>query len=393
MARVVLKRGRAKPLWHGHPWVYADAVARLEGAAEPGDVVELADDAGRFMGRGFWNPRSTIRVRVVTRADEPVDEGLIARRVAAARALRSRLGLPSADTNCYRLINSEGDGLSGVTVDIYDDAAVVQFGGLGMKRREQAIYDALAQALAPQTIFEAAPGGFAAREGFSAEPRVVAGATRAQVTVRENGLALTVDPLGGQKTGYFLDQRENRRLCAGFAAGARVLDCYTYLGGFVLAALRGGAASARAVDISPRALAGALRNAEQNGLSGLETVEADVFRFLEAETPRSYDLVILDPPKFARATKDLPAALKGYRRLNGLGMQAVRAGGLLATSSCSQLVGQAEFERVLAGAALDAGRELSVLQVASMGPDHPLPPGFAEGRYLKFVLCRVGDRG
>ncbi|HJZ86342.1 MAG TPA: class I SAM-dependent rRNA methyltransferase [Polyangia bacterium] len=391
MARVVLKSGRAKPLWHGHPWAYSEAIARMEGSAEPGDVVDVVDSADRFIGRGYWNPRSQIRVRMVTRRDEPVDDALIARRLAAAHALRTRLGLPRADTTAYRLVNSEGDGLPGLVVDVYGDAAVVQFTALGLKRREEVVYGALDQLLAPRTLFEASAGGFASVEGFEAQPRLLRGQPRPHVPCLENGIALEIQPLSGQKTGAYLDQRENRRRVGALARGARVLDCYTYVGGFALAALAGGAESARAVDVSPHALERAQAHAALNRLRGLETVESDVFRFLEAAAPRSYDLVVLDPPKFARARKDVEAALKGYRRLNALALQVCAPDALLATSSCSQLVGLEEFERMLAAAALDAGRRIQVLETAAMGPDHPLPAAFAEGRYLKFALCRVTD--
>src|SRR5262249_14762549 len=203
MARVVLKSGRAKPLWHGHPWAYSEAIARMEGSAEPGDVVDVVDSADRFIGRGYWNPRSQIRVRMVTRRDEPVDDALIARRLAAAHALRTRLGLPRADTTAYRLVNSEGDGLPGLVVDVYGDAAVVQFTALGLKRREEVVYGALDQLLAPRTLFEASAGGFASVEGFEAQPRLLRGQPRPHVPCLENGIALEIQPLSRQETGAY----------------------------------------------------------------------------------------------------------------------------------------------------------------------------------------------
>jgi len=198
-----------------------------------------------------------------------------------------------------------------------------------------------------------------------------------------------VEPLHGQKTGMFLDQRENRRRVGELSRGARVLDVYAYAGGFALSALKGGAASAVCVDASARALERIRAHAERNGLGPLEAHEADAFRFLEQQTPRSFDLVVLDPPKFARAKKDLEPALKGYERLNALALNACAPDALLATCSCSQNVDGETFERVIAGAAQQAGRRVQVLEVASQGADHPLPPAFPEGRYLKFVLCRV----
>jgi len=389
MITLTIKRGRAKPLWYGHPWVYSQAVEGERDDYEPGDVVEVRDSEGRYIGRGFANPRSKIRVRIVTRRDETVDAALLRARVAEAVALRAKLGLPSAETSCYRLINSEGDGLPGVVVDVYGDAVCVQFTALGMKRLAQELFDALEAELHPKTIYQASAGGFAALEGFSAEPCVVRGESRSSVPCVENGVKLEIEPLSGQKTGAFLDQRENRARIGSLARGAKVLDCYCYVGGFALAAARGGAASVTGVDVSARALEKARAHAELNGVGPFELVEADVFRYLEGARARSYDLVLVDPPKFARAQKDLEAALKGYRRLNALALATCKEGALYATSSCSQLVDMAEFERMLAGAAQDAGRRVTVLHGASQGPDHPVPPGFPEGRYLKFVLCRV----
>jgi 23S rRNA (cytosine1962-C5)-methyltransferase len=391
MAALKLKRGRAKPLWHGHPWVYSQAVERLEGEAEPGDAVSVVDAEGRFIGRGFYNPRSQIACRMATRSDEPLDAAFVKRRLVEARALRLRLGLPSAETDAYRLVNSEGDGLPGLVVDVYRDLAAVQFTALGMKRLETEVFAALASLLEPRTMVEVASGGFAVVEGFTAVPRVVSGESRASVAFIENGIEFAIEPLAGQKTGAFLDQREQRALIGRLAKGARVLDCYCYLGGFALSALKGGASSAVAVDASPRALASARAAAEKAGLAErLEVVESDVFTYLSGTPEKSFDLVNVDPPKFASSKKDLEAAMKGYRRLNSLAIRAVAVGGLLASSSCSQLVDAAELERLLAAAAVDAERELTIIKVASQGPDHPIPPGFTEGRYLKFVLARVG---
>jgi 23S rRNA (cytosine1962-C5)-methyltransferase len=388
MATIVLKRGRANPLWHGHPWVYSGAILR-EDAAAPGELVDVRDSDGRFIGRGFVNPRSQIRVRLVTWREEPVDAAFFARRVAEAAGLRARLGLPSEATDAYRLVNSEGDGLPGVVVDVYADVCAVQFTALGLKLHEAELYDGLEAALRPRAIVEVAAGGFAQLEGFASATRVVRGGEVATVRCRENGVALDVDPLHGQKTGMFLDQRENRARVGAVARGARVLDVYTYAGGFALAALRGGAAAATCVDSSLRALERAQAHAALNQLGPLDTVEADAFRYLETARPRSYDLVVIDPPKFARARKDLEAALKGYQRLNALALNACAENALLATSSCSQLVDEEAFERVVAAAAKDAGRRVQLLTVASQGPDHPVPPAFGEGRYLKFLLCRV----
>lgn len=387
--RVWLKRGRANPLWHGHPWIFSGAIDRVEGSPEPGDVVEVRDAEDRFIGRGFFNPRSQIRVRMATLSDEPVDATLIARRLGEAVALRQRLGLPSEATTAYRLVNSEGDGLPGLVVDVYGTLGAVQFTALGLKRMEEAVFDALEAALEPTALIEVAAGGFAHIEGFTSATRLVRGEAPDRVACRENGIELRVEPLQGQKTGMFLDQRDNRRRIGELARGARVLDVYSYAGGFALAALAGGAVAATCVDCSPRALERVKEHAALNGFAGLEAVEADAFHFLETARPKSYDLVVLDPPKFARAKKDLPAALKGYERLNTLAMVACADGALLGTCSCSQLVSLEAFERMVAHAAKQAGRRLQLLEVRSQAADHPVVPGFEEGRYLKFLLCRV----
>jgi 23S rRNA (cytosine1962-C5)-methyltransferase len=387
-ARVVLHKGRARPLWFGHPWVYANAVDRVEGEAAPGDAVSLCDHDGRLIGRGFYNPRSQIPVRLCTREDEALDAAFIRGRIARARALRARLGLPSERTTIYRLVNSEGDDLPGLVVDVYGGAVAVQITTLGLAERRAAIFDALEAELGCETIFEVAATAYAELEGFAAASRVARGASRASVSGLEDGLRLEVEPLSGQKTGMFIDQRETRVRVGALAAGARVLDCYAYAGGFSLQAARGGAAAVTAVDSSARAVARVEAHAAANGVA-IEAVEADVFRFLETATPRAYDLVVIDPPKFARARKDLEAARKGYERLNALALQACAPGAVLVTCSCSQNVDAETFERILAAGAKHAGRHVQVFEHRGAASDHPLPPAFSEGQYLKVLLAYV----
>ena len=389
-ARVLLQQGRARPLWFGHPWVYANAIDRVEGDAGPGDIVSLLDHDGRFIGRGLYNPRSQIPVRLCTRKDEPVDAAFIRARLGRARALRARLGLPSPATDAYRLVNSEGDDLPGLVVDVYGDAAVVQVTTLGWSQRRAEIFDALEAELqpSPKTIFEVSPAGYADLEGFAASARVARGASRVSVPALEDGIRLEVEPLSGQKTGMFIDQRETRIRVGQLARGARVLDCYAYAGGFALQAARAGAASVTAVDSSSRAVARIEAHAAANGAT-INAVEADAFRFLETATPRSFDLIVIDPPKFARARKDLEAARKGYERLNALALAAAAPGAVLVTCSCSQNVDAETFERIVAAGAKQAGRELRIFERRGPGGDHPIPPGFVEGQYLKVLLTYV----
>lgn len=386
--RVILRQGRARPLWFGHPWVYANAVEWVIGEPEPGAIVPLVDHDGRLIGQGAFNPRSQIPVRLLSRTDEPIDAAFFAARVARARQVRAALGLPSERTTAYRLINSEGDGLPGLVVDVYGDAVVVQVTTLALWQRRELIFDALAAELSPATIFEASAGAYAEVEGFVSQPRVARGTSRVRVPCLEDGIALEVEPLNGQKTGMFLDQRPTRTRIGQLARGRRVLDCYAYAGGFALQAARGQAREVTAVDSSSRAVARIEAHAAANGVA-IRAVEADVFRFLETATARAYDLVIIDPPKFARARKDLDAARKGYERLNALALNACAPGALLVTCSCSQNVDEQEFERIVAAGAKQANRTVRVLERLGAGGDHPLPPGFTEGQYLKVLIGYV----
>ena len=389
-SRVVLCRGKARPLWFGHPWVYANAVERVEGEAAAGDIVSLVDHDGRFIGRGIFNPRSQIPVRLLTRKEESIDAAFFAARLRDAQALRTRLKLPSTDTTAYRLVNSEGDGLPGLVVDVFGEAAVVQVTTLGLALRRDAIFDAVQATLSPRTIYEVAGGSYAEVEGFVAQNRVVRGEARNLVPCLEDGLHFEAEPLAGQKTGMFLDQRRNRIRVGQLAgAGLRVLDCYAYAGGFGLQAARAGASEVTAVDSSPRAVVRIEAHAVANGVP-VRAVEADAFRFLETATPMSYDLVVVDPPKFARARKDLEAAIKGYERLNALALAVCAPGALLVTCSCSQNVGAQDFERIVAAAAKQAHREVRIVEGGGPGGDHPLPPAFTEGQYLKVLFVHVG---
>jgi 23S rRNA (cytosine1962-C5)-methyltransferase len=393
-AKVYLKRGRARPLWFGHPWVYANAIERVDGKADLGSVVSLLDHDGRFIGRGTYNSRSQIPVRLLTRAEEPVDAAFFVRRLRSAQALRAALDLPNARTDAYRLVNSEGDSLPGLVVDVFGDAAAFQVSTLGMAVWRDEIARAIEETVAPKTIYEVGAGSFAEVEGFAAETRVLRGESRAQVPCQEDGIRIEAEPLAGQKTGLFLDQRPSRTRVGQLVAAApkrfaRVLDCYSYAGGFSLQAARAGATEITAVDSSSRAIGRIEAHAAANGAQ-IRAVESDTFRFLETATPRSYDLVIVDPPKFAKARKDLDAATKGYERLNALALTACAPGAMLVSCSCSQNVGLEDFERILAAAARQASREIRVVDRLGPGGDHPLPPGFTEGQYLKVLFAYVG---
>lgn len=392
-AKVIIRRGRARPLWFGHPWVYANAVERTEGVAEAGDIVSLVDHDGRFIGRGIFNPRSQIIVRLLTRQEEPIDQAFFVRRLQEAKAVRACLGLPSLATNAYRLVNSEGDGLPGLVIDIFGDAAALQVTTLGLWLRLGQICAALESVLPTVSTYLVNAGSYSEIEGFSTENRLMQGESRAHVACMEDGIALQAEPLVGQKTGMFLDQRPSRIQVGRYVAlqsqrPPRVLDCYAYAGGFSLQAARAGAAEVTAVDSSPRAILRIEEHAIRNQVT-IRAVESDVFRFLETATPHSFDVMVVDPPKFARSRKDWEAAAKGYERLNTLALTACAKDALLVTCSCSQNIELADFERIIASSAKQAMRQVRVLDRLGPGPDHPLPPGFVEGQYLKVLFLHV----
>jgi len=395
-ARIEIKKGRAKPLWHGHPWVYAQAVAKLKGSAETGDVVDVYEASGGFVGRGFYNSQSAITVRLLSwRQQEEIDGAFLERRLLRALELRRRLALPTAETNAYRLVNAEGDGLPGLVVDVYGSSVVVHITTKGMALLKGELYSSLQKLLKPSHLLANIGGAFSSQENLEKMSEWVVGKGE-KIQVRENGLRFWVDLEQSQKTGLFLDQRENRDLFGRLSEGMRVLDLCTYVGGFALNAAKGGAKEVVAVDVSASALAAAKANlalnAELVDTSTLEFVEEDLFKYLARPELGKFGLVVVDPPKFARRRKDLKAALQGYRKLHRLAVGLVEDGGLLCTACCSQLVGEEEFRRSLSAGALDGDKEVQIISQAGAGADHPNLPAFAEGEYLKFLLCRVHDR-
>ena len=393
--RVQLRRGKARPLWAGHPWIYAGAIGRIEGDPEPGALVAVDDAAGRRIGWGHLGGSEVLRVRMLVRdAQRPDEAAVVHRRIARAAALRRLLDLPSEATNVFRVVYSEGDGLPGLVVDRLGDGVVVQLGTPAMARLEGTIVDAVRTVLSPRWIVVQVPEMAAELEHMM--PRVaIEGADPdgpGVVQVREWGLVYRVDPLGGQKTGLYADHRLNRRRVAELARGRRVLDAYCYGAAFALnAAVHGGARHVVAVDSSPRAVELARAHATLNG-ANIEVVCEDTVRLLRRMGPdRPFDLVVLDPPRLARTRASVPDAIKKYRKINELAIRSLSDGGLLVTASCSGHVTEPIFLRMLVEAALEAGRGLQVLAVTSQGPDHPVPAAAPEGRYLVCVFARVHD--
>lgn len=392
-AVVKLRPGHVQPVWTGHPWVFAQAIDSIDGTPQAGDVVDVVDPKGSMLGRGLWSPGSSVPVRIYTRRDEEIDVRLFEERFDRALALRRDvLHLPSADTTGYRLVHGEGDGLPGLVVDVYDRVIAVQALTVGVERRLASIVGPLAERVGARAVLSVpAPARIAGREGLARAEGVLQGTLDGPATFRERGLSLTAQ-VGGQKTGYYLDQRENRALVEDLARGRRVLDLFTFTGGFALSAARGGAREVVAVDSSLTALERGAEHAAANGLAErIHFHRGDVRKNLGgvADGGEPFDLVILDPPKLAESRKDLTSALRLYRHLNAMAMRRLAPGGLLVTCSCSQLVSGADFVRTVSLAARDAGRPASILRTSSQGPDHPVPVAFAEGRYLKLLLLHV----
>jgi 23S rRNA (cytosine1962-C5)-methyltransferase len=380
--------------------VFAQAIAKVEAPASAGSVVDVLDPRGNFLGRGYYSPDSAIPVRIVTRdASEPLDDALLSRRVKAAVDLRrSVLSLPDANTNGFRLIHAEGDGLPGLIVDAYGDALAAQFLTVGMKRHSDAILRALAEHSGATTIIEVASPRHQKIEGFEVKEGPVLGPAVEHLIFRERGFEWRIQPPGapgggGQKTGYYFDQRETRAAVEQLAKGRRVLDLYSYVGGFSLAAARGGATEVTAVDSSQFALDCAAKTAEAAGLAEkIRFLRGDARKVMAqlADEGRVFDLVVLDPPKLAMGARDVDEARGMYRKLNALACRLVAPGGLLVSCSCSQAMAGGDFLRVVATGARDVQRDVTVLRLLGQPPDHLVPAAFPEGRYLKVIVARVG---
>jgi 23S rRNA (cytosine1962-C5)-methyltransferase len=369
-------------------------VRRVEGDPEDGDEVEVHAADGSFVARGLYNSRSQIRVRLYSwdRA-QSLDDGFFAARLDEALALRRELGL-MGDRSACRLVFSEGDGISGLVVDRYGGWLAVQLTSLALARRLENLLDALEERLHPRGIYLRTEKGILEEEGLEVEDGLLRGeASEDAISVEEGGNTYLVDVRVGQKTGFFLDHRENRARAASFAAGRRVADVFCYTGGFTLPLLRAGAASVVGVDVSAGALELARRNLTANGLdrAPAELVRTDAFRWLEASgaSGDAYDMIVLDPPRFARSTRGVAQALRGYATLNELAVRCLRPGGILITCSCTGRVTRESFVSVLAAVESRVGRRIRILENRGQAADHPVSPTCPETEYLKCLICRV----
>jgi 23S rRNA (cytosine1962-C5)-methyltransferase len=373
--------------------VYAQAVERVEGGATAGDEVSVVDPRGNLLGRGFYSPGSAIPVRVIVRdAASRIDGALFRARVDRAIAVRAALGLPNDATTGHRLVHADGDGMPGLIVDRFADVLVVQLLTIGMKRREGLVFEALEAALRPRAIIDRTPASAAKLERFEAASGVVRGDAVDALAFRERALEYRIPMDLGQKTGFYFDQRGLRARVEELARGARVLDTYSYVGAFALAAARGGATEVLAVDENAVASEVAAEHARANGVhERVRFARQDARKALQ-EAKASWDLVIVDPPRLAPTRGAREQALLAYAKLAELGCRATRIGGTLVFCSCSAAVDLAALTRALAIGALRANVQAIVLERHFQGPDHPVPAAFNEGLYLKALVARMEAR-
>jgi 23S rRNA (cytosine1962-C5)-methyltransferase len=390
---IILAPGREKSLLRRHPWVFSGAVARVNGTYISGGTVAVRDADGQFLAWAAYHADSQITARVWSWDEqENIDTGFFRRRLEKALGARSTLDIESV-SNGMRIVHGESDGLPGLIVDRYGDLLVMQLGSAGPEHWRETLADVLQELCSPACIYERSDSDGRELEGLPKRNGVVRGTLPGNVEVTEHGLRFAVDVAGGQKTGFYLDQRDNRALTGELARDKDVLNCFCYTGGFSLYALRGGAKSVLSIDASESALALAQRNLGLNGLdaSKAEWLCADVFEALRKlrDQNRKFDLIVLDPPKFAPTAAFAEKASRAYKDINLLGFKLLRPGGLLFTYSCSGGISDDLFQKIIAGAALDAGVDAQIVKKLHAAPDHPVLLSFPEGAYLKGLVLRV----
>ena len=388
MADAILFPGREKRVYSGHPWVFRSDIERVKGQADPGDVVRVVSARGRFLAMALYNPHSQITLRILTVKEETVDASFIRRRVKEAVDYRRLF----ADLHSCRLIFAESDRLPALIVDSFGDVLVLQCLSLGMERFKQAVVEALVEEMSPRGIYERNDVPVRRLEGLEETTGLLYGEVPDRVEMCENGVRFLVDVKQGQKTGFFLDQKENRAAIAPFVKGGRVLDCFTHTGSFALHAGHYGAGEVTGVDISGYACAFASENARLNRLEDrVKFVEANAFDLL-AEKSRAgekYDVVILDPPAFTKTRSQVESASRGYKEINLRAMKMVREGGFLVTCSCSQHILPPAFQDIVRDAAHDARVHLRQAEFRTQGRDHPILPAAPETQYLKCGIYQV----
>jgi 23S rRNA (cytosine1962-C5)-methyltransferase len=390
MQRVYLKRGRDRPVRNGHPWIFSGAIEVIEGNPHAAGIADVFDSEKRWIARGLFSPGSQIRVRVLTWQKEEIDRAFFSRRLSQALSVREKL---REVTNAYRIVNGEGDFLPGLIVDCYGEFLVCQFFTAGMDFLKPLVLDSLSSLLTVKGVFEKSEGRVRDEEGIEPSVGVLGGEQPPEtITIEENGFKFAVDVRRGQKTGFFLDQRDNRSFLSTLAREKKILDCFSYSGAFSVYARAGGAKEIVSLDSSRPALELAERNLVLNGfeIGGSELLKGDAFTYVK-ECDIGFDIIVLDPPSLARKRGDLSAATGGYKFLNLHALRHIRPGGFLLTFSCSQHLSIELFQKVVFGAAIDAGRKVAVLKRLGQPIDHPVSLHHPEGEYLKGLVLRLLD--
>lgn len=387
MGQVYLKSGKEKRIYIGHPWVFLSDIDHADRSVGAGDTVSVCTKQGKFLAKAVYNPNSQIALRILSLRDIPIDEEFIKDRVHRAVEYRRKF----ADLHSCRLIHAEADGLPAVIVDSFGPVLSLQCLSLGMSHYQKIIVDALIDELSPLGIFERNDVPIRKLEGMEQSTGLLYGEVPDRVEIRENGVRFYVDVRQGQKTGYFLDQKENRAAIAPFVKEARVLDCFTHTGSFALHAAHYGAQEVTGIDISDFACETAARNAELNGFENVRFKAANVFDLLKEESHAGaeYDVIILDPPAFAKSKARVESATKGYKEINLRAMKMIRDGGCLVTCSCSQHILPAMFKEIVLQASIDARVSLMQVEFRSQGRDHPVLPAAPETQYLKCGIYRI----
>lgn len=395
MNSIFLKPGREKSLLRRHPWVFSGAIDKVTGNPQSGETVDVLDSNRQFLARAAYSPSSQIRARVWTfNPDENLDADFFRRRIVSALEKRTALGLPTV-TDALRLLHAESDGLPGLIVDRYGETLVLQSLTAGSEFWRETLADLLLEITGCSTIYERSDADVRELEGLAPRNGLLRGSlTSPSLQIIEYGLKFLVNIETGHKTGFYLDQRANRKRVGELARGRDVLNCFCYTGGFSVHAAAGGAKSVLSVDTSGDALALGRENIALNGIQAesLDWSDADVFTALRKfrDQNRSWDLIVLDPPKFAPTAAQAEKAARGYKDINRLAFKLLRPGGILATFSCSGGIDAGLFQKIVASAALDAGVEAQIVETLTQGPDHPVSIHFPEGAYLKGLVCVKG---
>ncbi|ODN30210.1 class I SAM-dependent rRNA methyltransferase [Fervidobacterium thailandense] len=386
LSRVVLKKDIKRRVLNGHPWIYDNEIERIEGDLEDGSLVDVFTFAGQFIGRGYINRLSKITIRLLTRKPEEIDTNFWKRRVI--EALKNRYQL--VKENAFRVLFGEADGVPGLIVDKFSDYLVLQVNTLGIYKRLESILPALLETLNPSGVFVIMEGSSIQKEGLEEQKYWIYGSGPELIPYEVNGIKFLAD-LKGQKTGAFLDQRENAKMLSQFAHGRVCLDCFSYTGNFGMHLLKHGAKHVTFVDYSERALAVAREVAKLNGFTNCDFVVANAFDFLKKLYGESklFDLIVLDPPSFAKSAANRESAYKGYKEINYRSMKLLRNDGILATSSCTQVISQQEFENILVDAGTDARVVMRILHRGGQPLDHPQIYNILETMYLKFLILQI----